>query len=361
MRLFFKKKSQVPVEKLIGLILLVVIIVTILLILPNIIKFFSSSWSSNTCRTTVVANSYVRGGTLASVLSSRERVAIHCPRDEDYEITYNSVRGRTSTSTVIGYNTMDEIARRMVQCDYRYAGDLEIAPFENNNGIFCGLCGKVSFDDRIQRTDFGYVEEGVKKLGVIPDFYSFLLNTKDRKTKQYYSEILFGYKKDVVNDVEFGREFGLGSLTESNVDLGPQRSRITQIFNDLDDSNKFDIGIDTKREYYISHVVFKGSNIRTLGGLMDEFSKDSAAKTALCGIASVALVAAVVPSGGLSLVGLGVGAGALATCYSGSSIKLFNLKLERQQVPVFRVTTLIPADELEDFRCTAVYGLEKKS
>jgi hypothetical protein len=357
------KKSQVEIDTSLNLILLLVIFLVLLIITGAIVVFFNSKWSTNTCRTTVIANSAIRGSTLNKVLSSKEKIAIHCPRDKDYEILYNSVKGRTGTSTAIGYNVMNEIAKRMVDCNYRYGGDLEISPFENDDGRYCGICGKISFDEKIQKTDFGYEKDNKKIIGVVPKFSSFLLNAKDVKPKQYYSEILYRYKKQVSSDVNFEKELDLGTINVNDPELkltADQKRRIESLQSQIGDSSGFDINIDTNKEYYISHVVFKGKNIPTLTGIMNEFTKGSGAKTALCGIASLALVATVVPSGGLSLLGLGVGAGALTTCYSGSSLGMFIFKNKNDPVPVFRITTLIPVDELDNFRCTTVYGLAKK-
>lgn len=338
-----KKAQTVEHNALITLVFASAVILLFIIAGGLFASYLKSKWEDNTCRTTVIANSEVRGNTVSKFFSDDEKIAAQCPRDEDETISYSQVKGRSDASAVVGYNIMQNIAEKMSNCHYRYAGDINITPFANSEGVYCGICNKVAFDEKIKEVDFGAIDNsGEVKRGVIVDFYSYLINSKDPGSKQYYSEYLFGYKKAKNTKTSLSDEF-------SNVNLNNDFTQAAKSKVGNFNVKTLDIDIDTSKEYFVTHLVFKSKN--GYDKYFDELGKDSKLKTIGCGIAAVGLVGLSPFTGFTSLA---IGAGVMTACYGGTTAFAF----ANSDVPTIRTTTIIPVEDIS--KCTMVYGLKTR-
>ncbi len=354
MKIFENKKGQEQ-NSLVVLILALVLFVVLLSGAVAFSMYFKNKWSDSTCRTSVIANSKVRAGGVTKWFSNDENIPVSCPRGKDWEISYASVKGKTGSDVTVAYNVMTKVAEEMADCHYKYAGDMDIIPFENENGKYCGICREISFDEKIQSRDYG--SESGK--GIIDDFYSYLMNSKMKSTNQYYSEYIFGYVKEETSKekVDMKDKIKL-DMDYAKDNLDPEVYNKLKGLN-LNDISRFDIPINTSEKYYVAHVVLKGKN--NFNDFIGELGENRREKTLGCGVVGALLAAAIITtpltggmSVGLVVGGLGIGGGLMTTCYGGLSTFFTGNK----ELASYRVTTIIPTSSLDNLGCIP-YGLDK--
>jgi len=338
---FSKKGETTEQAGVIDMTVLIAITVIFLVVGGAIAVVLPKAWKQNDCRLSVIANSKYRVKQFLLFGEEQEKIPINCPAMPDETIKYRDVKGKTSSTVALRYNIMDIVADDLYECHYRYAGDLNISPFRSNSGVYCGICKTINFDDKIQSFDF--TNDGDINKGVIPKFYTYLLNFKIDKTKRYYSEFLFNYKKESDSINLFSNEFGLTG----------------------NDKN-MDINIDTKKSYYVMHLVFKGG--RELKNNKNWYFGESEvngqkvadAKPTECGKYVQAISRTNKKDIGMGPYALdAINGASLISCEGSVSGFMWEDGEDNNKLPSYRVTTIIPVDEVDTIGCNVVYGLKK--
>lgn len=309
----------------------VVVAVVVLVIVANFSGVFAGWFGGKTleesCRLSVLANAKVRYSDYLLFGKAKERIAINCPSKEDLEITYSDAKEKTLTGSTgaIEYSIMRLMAEELKECHYKYAGDIDgLIPFANEENNYCGICRKISFDEKIQETDFNS-GAGTGKLN---NFYTYLVNAQMDRSTQYYSEYLYDYKKIDEGGVE---EFG--SIFES--------------------SDVYDLDVDTTKEYYVMHMVIKDS--RSWKELKKYLGNDNTACVGLGGaIGATGAILAPASLGASLVVGGIVGGAVMLACKS--------TQIMNKEHDFLRFTTIFPVEEFNGNSINCIpYGLEKQN
>jgi len=308
----------------------VVVAVVVLVIVASFSGTFASWFGGKTleesCRLSVLANAKVRYSDYLIFGKEKERVSINCPSKEDLEVTYKDAKEKTLTGSTgaIGYSVMKLMAEELRECHYKYAGDIDgLVPFANEENNYCGICRKISFDEKIQETDFGRGAD----IGNISNFYTYLVNAQMDRSTQYYSEYLYDYKKTDEAEVTFDSIFS--------------------------GSGSYDLDIDTTKDYYVMHLVIKDP--RSWKEIKGYLGNDNANCAGLGGAIGTTGAIFAPASLGVSLVIGGVVGGAVMLACKSTQIM-------NKEHDFLRFTTIFPVEEFNGNSINCIpYGLEKEN
>ncbi|MCB9358632.1 hypothetical protein H6503_01750 [Candidatus Woesearchaeota archaeon] len=326
------------------LILVLVFLIPGMLFAAKFTEKASEKQGIDLCRASMLLNAQARGvitGNFNPVAQNREEIPINCPKREDLVIRYSDVSSLGGTVEGTKFNIMKTIADEMVITHYKSVADVkDVVPFRNDDGIYCLIDRKISFDDSIKNK---------AEYDSIDNFMSFLINTKEPKRGTYYSEYLWGYKKDTSDRKEFSEVF-------HDVQNSPNLDSVVKNNLNSADLDRLSLNIDTSKEYYTMHVTVKG--LEFLSRFDSYTMKSAGLGIAACGggylLAKATGFTAATGVGAPIAIGLGTASAILfATCAVSETIS-FSRMIDADLESI-RLTLLVPVDDPLLHECTQIY------
>jgi hypothetical protein len=340
---FWKKKAIIELSMLAILLFVLVLLLVLLPFAGKFNKFVNKEVTDDECRLSLIANAKIRfpNPDLSAVVGqgkNEERIPINCKRLDDLNIEYSDLKSTTKAGRE--YQIMKNVAEEMVNCHYRYVGDVkEVAPFANNEGVYCGICRKISFDEKIQKDE---------DLSVVDDLFTYLINSRMQTGNRYYSDYLYGYDKGTEANVEYS------SVVKNYLTSNYKSDEIDKLKN-----NGFEAGslnLNTSKEYYVMHAVFKGEN--TIKKIFGRNLGKVSATTSFCGALAVSLVPLFLnPEPVVTKIVGAVGGIALLGCVGSGAYTIASLD---EEMAVAKSTFIVEVDGLDPNLCDETYGIEKQ-
>jgi hypothetical protein len=332
MKPLFHKKSMEKVQ----LVVLLFILASIIILSGFALKFnlFASEEATITkCRLSMIANSKIRGDIITS--SAKEKIPVNCPMRPDLIIKKSDIDANSPAA--MKYNIMRIIADEQVITHFKTAADLNISPLSENDGIYCVVDRKISFDKAIKQDS---------DLDKINNYFSYLMNTKKPKSAQYYSEYLYDFRKETADDVS------LAQLAQTVIDASTADAKMKEELKNANLEN-IDFNIDTDKDYYSVHVIIKGSTFTTKYAKADPYGTTSRFCGAAAGflgglVAGMLMVPDFTVSKAVALVGIGI----ISACGGSAAMSMKRYGADNDYR---RVTRLIAADDFADLGCTETF------
>jgi hypothetical protein len=326
--------------------LLLVFLVIGLTFSGQFINRTKQSTSIEACRMSMILNAHIRGVIDARFWeSSKERIPINCPQRPELEIKYRDISSNVRTDEGRKMNILKTISDEMVITHYKTIGDLPNSePFANQDGIYCIIDRKITFDDAIRKNN---------NLRYIDNFLTFQINTKSHPNSmaagKYYSEYLYGYKKDE----NMGR-VNYNNLITNFVESDTYTQKVREIGEETFSSIKYnDLIIDTTKDYYSMRIIFKGRSLN------QKFADSGVTEagvgmTALCALGAVTLFASsvLIPPAAIlgaktSLICIGLGSATAGTYQIGT--------YNNDKKAYFAITSIYPVDSIDQLGCNQIY------